>query len=193
MDKQEFIAQLRKKLSGLPPAEINERLDFYSEMIDDRMEEGLSEAEAVLATGSVDDISAQAIADASLSKIAQERIRKKRHLAPWEILLFVLGCPIWLSLLIAGAAVMISLYISLWAVFASFAGCCLAGLTSGTAFIGIGNTESGVVLLGAGLICAGLAILLFFACKAATKGSFILTKKLVIWLKKCFIRKEELL
>ncbi len=42
MTKQEFIAELRKGLSGLPKKELEERLTFYSEMIDDRMEEGLT-------------------------------------------------------------------------------------------------------------------------------------------------------
>lgn len=47
MNKQEFLVKLRKGLSGLPKEDIEERLTFYSEMIDDRMEEGLSEEEAV--------------------------------------------------------------------------------------------------------------------------------------------------
>ena len=37
MHKQEFLAQLRKGLSGLPQADIEERLTFYSEMLEDRM------------------------------------------------------------------------------------------------------------------------------------------------------------
>ena len=56
MLKQEFLAQLRDALCGLPQRDIDERLTFYSEMIDDRMEEGLSEEEAVAAVGSVDEI-----------------------------------------------------------------------------------------------------------------------------------------
>ena len=38
MHKQEFLAQLRKGLSGMPQDDIEERLVFYSEMVDDRME-----------------------------------------------------------------------------------------------------------------------------------------------------------
>ena len=47
MTKKEFLARLRRGLAQLPPEEREERLAFYSEMIDDRMEEGLSEQEAV--------------------------------------------------------------------------------------------------------------------------------------------------
>ena len=43
MNKQDFLAQLRKELSGWPKEDAEERLTFYSEMLDDRIEEGLSE------------------------------------------------------------------------------------------------------------------------------------------------------
>ena len=47
MTKQEFLASLREGLRGLPPADVEERIAFYDEMIDDRMEEGLTEEEAL--------------------------------------------------------------------------------------------------------------------------------------------------
>lgn len=56
MNKQEFLAELQKGLSGLPQEDRDERLTFYGEMLDDRMEEGLSEEEAVAAVGSVEEI-----------------------------------------------------------------------------------------------------------------------------------------
>ena len=51
MNKSEFLGALRKGLHGLPQDDIEERLAFYGEMIDDRTEEGLSEEEAVSAVG----------------------------------------------------------------------------------------------------------------------------------------------
>ena len=48
MGKQEFLEQLRKQFSSLPQADIEEQLSFYSEMIDDRMEEGLSEEDRTI-------------------------------------------------------------------------------------------------------------------------------------------------
>lgn len=56
MNKQEFLMRLREGLSGLPENDIEERLIFYSEMIDDRKEEGLSEEEAVREIGNIDEI-----------------------------------------------------------------------------------------------------------------------------------------
>jgi len=198
MNKKEFLEKLSSRLSGLPQNDIEERLAFYSEMIDDRTEEGLSEEEAVFAAGSVEEIAAQIIADTPLSKITKEKIRSKRHLKGWEIVLLVLGSPIWLSLGIAAIAVILSLYISLWAViislwsvFGALTACSFSGIASGIVFICNGNGLTGAAMIGAGLICAGLSVFMFYGCKTATKGILILTKKLVLWTKSCFIKKEE--
>ncbi|MBQ6825782.1 MAG: DUF1700 domain-containing protein [Clostridia bacterium] len=198
MNKQEFLAELEKALRGLPQKDIEDRLTFYGEIIDDRTEEGLSEEEAVAAVGSASEIAAQIIADTPLSKIAKERIKPKRTLKAWEIILLAVGSPIWLSLIIAAIAVILSVYaslwaaiISLWAVFASVIACFI-GFVSGGIIIAISNnTIAGIALIGAGIFCGGLSIFMSFGCKIATKGILILTKKLAIWIKNCFIKKEE--
>ena len=59
MTKKEFLAALRRKLRAVPQAELRERLGFYSEIIDDKMEEGLTEGEAVADVGNVDEIAEQ--------------------------------------------------------------------------------------------------------------------------------------
>ena len=198
MNKQDFIASLRASLSGLPKQDVEDSLNFYSEMIDDRIEEGLTEQEAVLAIGSVTTVSSQIIADIPLSKIAKEKIKPKRGLRAWEILLLALGSPIWLSLLIAAFAVVFSLYvsvwsviISLWAVFASLVAFVAGGIIAGIIFIVVGNVLTGVCMIGTALVCAGLSIFGFFGCKVATKGLLCLTKKLALGIKKCFVKKEE--
>ena len=198
MSKQEFLMQLRKGLSGLPKDDIDERLTFYSEMIDDRMEDGIPEENAVSEIGNVDEIISQIIADIPLGKLVKEKITTKKKMKAWEIVLLVLGSPIWLSLLIAAFAVILSLYvvlwsviISLWSVFASFVACGLASIAAGVYFAIGGNNLTGIAMIGAGIVCAGLSAFMFFVCKAATKGILKLTKKLAIWIKNCFIKKEE--
>lgn len=197
MRKQEFLSQLRDGLRGLPQEDIEERLTFYGEMIEDRMEDGLSETDAVSAVGTVDEIVAQAIADTPLAKIAKERMKSNRRLKAWEIVLLALGSPIWLALGIAAVAVIISLYISLWAViislwaaFASIVGCAFGGIIGGIVFAISGNGLTGVAVIGTGIVLIGLSIFAFFGCKAATNGILILTKKMAVWTKNCFIRKE---
>ena len=189
MNKIQFLLELDKALSQLSETEKVDRLRFYSEMIEDRMEEGLSEEEAVAAIGTVRDIAAQITTDQPAGTA------KKRN--PWMVLLLILGSPIWIAILASLFAVVLTLYISLWAivislwaVFASLAACGLAGVAGGIGFACGGHVLPGIALSGAGLVCAGLAILLFFGCRAATKGTAILGKKIFIRIKKCFRKKE---
>lgn len=210
MTKNEFLGALRLKLSGLSESDIEEHISFYSEMIEDRIEDGASEEDAVCGIGSVENIAAQIIADVPLTKIAKERIKPKRRLRAWEIVLLAVGSPIWLSLGIAAAAVILSLYVviwalivSLWAVFASLVACALGLSVAGIAMIGgpsafagvimasESHVFSGIALIGVGLVCAGLGIFLFFGCNAATKGAILLTKKIALGVKKAFMRKER--
>lgn len=197
MNKQDFIASLRIKLAGLPEKDVQERLSFYEEMIDDRVEDGLSEEEAVRDIGSAEEIAQQIIAETPLVNIVKEKIKTKRNLQPWEIILLILGAPIWLSLLIAAFSVIISVYISVWAivisfwaVFISLTACAVCGVGVGIGFIFIGNTLTGAAMIGAALVCAGISIFLFFGCQSATKGTVWLAKKTVILIKNCFIKKE---
>ncbi len=198
MSKQEFLEQLRKGLCGLPAADIEERVMFYGEMIDDRIEEGVLEDEAVLSVGSVEKIVEQVVADTPFAKIAKERIKPKRQIKVWEIVLLALGSPIWLSLIIALIAVIFSVYvslwsviISLWSVFVSLVACAVGGVVACAVLSVTGSVYTGVAMLSAGLVCAGFSIFMFYCCKLVTKGILILTKKIAIWLKNCFIKKEE--
>ena len=55
MNKNAFLEELREKLSGLPEEDIEESVAFYREMIEDRMEDGVPEEEAVEGVGTVED------------------------------------------------------------------------------------------------------------------------------------------
>jgi uncharacterized membrane protein len=197
MTKIKFLLALHDKLSGLPQDDVEERLNFYSEMIEDRMEEGMSEEEAVAAVGSVDEIAAQIVGDIPLTKMVKEKIKHKHRLKAWEIVLLAVGSPIWFSLLIAFLSVVVSLYvslwsvvISLWSVFVSLIACALYGVVAGAAFSLGENALSGLAMIGAGLICGGLSVFLFYGCKAVTKGTALLAAKTVRGMKKAFVKKE---
>lgn len=60
MRKEEFLTALRAGLTGLLPEGVEKLVEFCSEMIDDRMEDGLTEEEAVAAAGSLDELIQQA-------------------------------------------------------------------------------------------------------------------------------------
>ena len=199
MTKLKFLLSLHDKLADLPQSEVEERLNFYSEMIEDRMEEGLSEEEAVAAVGTVDEVAEQIATELSSQKIVNEKEAKpKRKLRAWEIVLIVLGAPIWASLLISVASAVFSAYVtvwavivSLWAVFGALVACAPAGVAAGIIFIVGGSVSAGIAMIGAGFVCAGLAIFMFFGCRGATNGVVLLTKKAIFAIKKCFRKKEE--
>ena len=197
MNKQEFLAQLRKGLSGLPQEDIEERLTFYGEMLEDRMEEVFTEEEAVVAIGDVDEIVLQTVAEIPLAKIAKERIKPKRRMKAWEIVLLALGSPIWLALGLA-AAVVFALYLALWAVVAALwavwgaiAVCAVGSVPVCVVLAARGGIAGGLAILAAGFVCAGLSIFLFYGCREATRGVWALTKKITIGIKNGLIRKEE--
>ena len=197
MTKQEFLAALGGALSVLPQEEREERLSFYGEMIDDRIEEGLPEEEAVAQIGSVDAAAAQILGERTpVAAVKEDKPKRKT----WQTVLLILGAPVWAPLLIAAAAVVFAgfivlwaLIVSLWALFASLAAGGVGGIAFGITYAAVGERAGalGIGTLAAGLIQAGLAIFLFFACKAATAGMARLTKKFALWLKKRFTKKEE--
>jgi len=211
MRKQEFLDQLRIRLSRLSEREIEEHLNFYGEIIDDRVEEGLSEEEAVARIGDVDEIATQILAEETSAKEnhteqthpkhAREEGRGKearKKLCTWEIILLALGFPIWFPLGIAALAIVFSLYavlwslvVTLWSVFASFAATSVACLPVGVGYTIGGSVYTGVALVGACLILAGLAILLFFACRAATVGTVLLTKKIAVGIGRTVMRRRN--
>lgn len=197
MTKNEFLSELCRGLGGVSENDIWERVSFYSEMIDDRIEEGLTEEEAVAEMGSVDAIVSGILADIPLNKLVKEKIRPKRTLAAWEIILIVLGSPLWISLLaaviaviIAAYAVMWSLVVSLWAVEASLLGSSFGLLVCGI-FSASGHLIPAAALSGAAMICAGLSVFLFFGCVSATKGMVKLSKVLILCIKRSFVKREE--
>lgn len=197
MTKQEFLIRLRKGLSGLPQEEVEERLSYYEEMAEDRMEDGLSEEEAIAQIGNPEDIARQIIADTPLPKLVKEKIKPKKEMKGWELGLILLGAPIWLSVLIAIAAAVFAVYAALWAVIVALwaveVGLCggvIGGLASGIWFIYTGgSTLTGLAVAGVAIACAGLAIFMFFGYKAATKGMLVLTAKLSGRLKRRIVGK----
>ncbi len=96
-----------------------------------------------------------------------------------KILLIILGAPLWIPLLIAFFAVLLSICISMWSLFLSLFVCGLSGIAGFGILVSTGHQLVGFAVLGAGLVCLGFAILMFFVSKVVTKGSWLLVKKVV--------------
>ena len=198
MTKVELTLALTKKLEGLPWEEVERSMEYYNEMIDDRMEDGMSEEEAVAALGSIDEIAQQILSDIPLTKLVRAKIKPKRTMKAWEIVLLTLGFPVWFPLLISIAAVIFSIYVTIWsivitlyAVNLTFALCAVAALPLSVLLICVGKLQLGLLAMSTCLIMAGLTIGWFFLAKYATKGTLWLGKRILLGIKALFIRKGD--
>jgi len=63
MNKAEFLALLKKELNGLPEDAVDSTIEYYSEILDDRIESGESEDEAVSSMESVEEIASRTMAE----------------------------------------------------------------------------------------------------------------------------------
>ena len=197
MTKNEFLSILKKRLSNLPYEDVEKSLEYYEEIIEDRIEDGDSEEEAVKGLGSIEEIENEIISNMPLSKIVVQKIKPKRKMSAIEIVLLILGSPIWLALLISLFAVFISAYAVIFSVVVVIYSLTISlivmagvGVLSLITFI----IKANYILAGASislvLICVGLFIFLFYGSKLVTNGTLILTKKIILWIKNCFIKKE---
>ena len=196
MSKKEFIDELRIKLSKLNNIDVEESLRFYEEMINDRMEDGLSEEEAISGIGSIDEIYAQISQDSQKShltfdKTKQKTKSKRKNKAIILASTAVIWAPILIALIASAIAVAISvvavafslyavlwsLVVTVWAIFVSSALSAPVGALIGLLNIFSGNVAFGFMLISCGMVLAGLAIFAFYGALYATKGSTILTKK----------------
>ena len=196
MNKKEFFALFRQELAGLPKDELENRVSFYEEMIDDRMSEGKSEEEAIRDLGTVESIVNQIAEETSLVKLVKEKVKPNRKIKGWEIALIICGFPLWFPLLITGLVLLFVAYLLTWVftivayvVETSFI---VASVGGAVGFIGYMFTgEINLIALGASIACLGAAILFAFACYYITKGNIKLSKNLFIWIKRGFMRKAK--
>ena len=120
-----------------------------------------------------------------------EREITKRRFETWEIVLLVLGSPIWFSVLIGILAIIFSIYIvlwsvviSLWAFFVSVLCSAFAGIIVGIGFTFSNNSIVGFFMIAVGFVLAGLSIFLFFGCRFVTRYLLVFTKNICLWLKR---------
>lgn len=101
MTKRKFLAKLESALSSLSAEERNRQLDYYEEMIDDMIEEGMGEEEAVSRLGSVQGVAAKILSEASPDMLKKKKSPLKKILIALAIVVVVV---------IAGTVLLFSLF-----------------------------------------------------------------------------------
>lgn len=214
MDRYDFFVELNERLTGLPQEDIDKTIDFYGEMIDERVEDGMSEQEAVAAIGTPKQIAESIWKEMPFFKVVKANVKQafqtkkkdreqKQTKNVMATVLFWVGSPIWLCLglaLIASLfAVLVAIYaslwatvVSLWAGFVSIVAGAAAGVLSGTVYFIQANVGGGMFLLGCGILLIGLAVFMHYTCVYASKAMRVLSKQLIVWTKMLFVKKEKI-
>lgn len=197
MNKQQFLEALREGLSQLPEEEIRKQEDYYSEIIDDMTEDGMTEEEAVARLGSVKEIYENILLDTPLPLLVKTKAKPRGGWSVFTVVIVVLGFPLWFSLLAAVLAVVLTVYVSLWAVavaiFAAVIGIVLAALGFAVFFFMLlfSNVSAALLALGVGFVLAGIAIFIGFGAFCLCKGIVKATAAAGRAVKRLFIRKES--
>lgn len=198
MNKEQFLSAIKMKISGLPQSDIEKSLEYYAEIIDDYTEDGLNEEQAVETLGSVDEIVAQILTDIPLPRLVHEKVRPSRALRAWEILLLILGSPLWLPMVLTVILLFLCAYALLWSVVVmlyvadvSVLLCGAAALFSIFPFSLSGNLLQGVFLVGIGLISIGVGLFFLFVCNKAAVLILRGSKWLLLRIKYAFVGTGE--
>ena len=209
MTKEQFLSELQNRLSFLPSSEVAPFISYYREMIEDRMEEGMSETDAVAGLGDIGRIVEVIQYEMPVTSLVVSSVREKTSEAKakaesrWPawgkglvIALLIIGSPIWVSLLIAGLGLLVGLLAAKLAIIVAVAAVVLAMAVGSVAALVIGcanlfsQPAAGIALIGAGLLGVGLTILAYLLAVIIIKGIIQLIKLLFHWLKGLFVKKE---
>ena len=167
MRKNEFINAIRGSLRGYPHNEVENSIEFYSEIIDDRVENGMTEEEAVASLGDLDMIIKNIKVDMPLKSVIkervkenkEERIRENKHMSAG----FVFYMLLWVFDIV------------IFAVSIALAACLAGGVIGGVINFIAGNPGTGIAFIGVGIAALGLAIFLFMAGTGVAKANVSLT------------------
>ncbi|MCR5310495.1 MAG: DUF1700 domain-containing protein [Lachnospiraceae bacterium] len=201
MNKQEYLNALRDALEKQSISNIDNMIEYYDEMICDRMEDGMSEEDAVNSMDSITDIVHEAVLDKSVPTLVKEKVKKSRDKAKSEgkewiwILLAVLGFPVWFPLVFTFAILLFVFFLVFWILVGTLFIIVLAlgisavacFLTSFTVLFGYISFPGFVVSLGGALALAGITILLWKPIVAFAKVAAGFFKDIIISIKKKFI------
>lgn len=174
MTRDEFLGRLGELLACLPEDQVEETKAFYAEAIADRMEDGMGEEEAVAAMGAPGEVAEATLDDLPAVLRAIARTRRRSTALLW--VLTIVGSPVWVPLLLAFAAVAVTVYICIWVlalcvwiVAVAFGGMGVVELLFAASGVVIGHVPFVLASAGMGLGLLGVALFVGAGAWAASK------------------------
>lgn len=173
MTKECFLQELGKQLRQLPPEEIAQHQAYYEELLEDMLEDGMSEEDAVAKLGDLSVIAQEILQNTPLPTLVKGRFRPKKEWSIPVVLLLILGAPLWLplslALVISAAAILFAFGVVVAALFAVVLSLGIAGIAvlfKSLTLFSLGGNYS-LFALGAGCLLLGLGCLAFLAAEQA--------------------------
>lgn len=184
MTREEFLGKLRMALVADRISNVDSLIDYYDEMICDRIEDGMDEEAAVEAMGTVDEIVKELSWDKPIHTLVKEKVSKSHETAKsngksilWIILLLI-GSPVWVPIAISILIVLAVLYMVPWIFILSFfivlaafgisAVACAAGAVG---YLLKFNIAGALIGVGGALVFAPLCVMLYKPIKLLAKAT----------------------
>lgn len=189
MTTKEFLRILTREIDVLPAMEAQRAITYYRELIEDRIEDGMSESEAVASMEDISVIAQQILSEHEDGLKNTKTITKEcvEHSEIWRKVLIICTSPLWISLLLTFILMVFSIYLLIWcmiftiyAIAAVFGICSLAGMIA-FIFDITSHTPLAMVELGIALFSMGALLLIFYGIRNVQNKLFILQKS---WLAK---------
>ncbi len=180
MDKDQFLKKLTVYLQKMNVGERTKFITYYDEMILDYMENGMSEGEAVSKIGNP-----KAVAEELLENYDSIRINIPTTGSKMlNIILLVVGFPLWGSILLAIILLILSAYVVIWCIpittgagSIGFLATSIVGIL-GAPFIMFSNTAVGIIQLGIGIAAIGIGLILGMITIQLSSTFVVITKNL---------------
>ena len=187
MTKDEYLSELRAGLAAFSKDEVDRAVSFYEEMVDDRVEAGVSEEEAVGSLEPPAEAAARIISEMPAVPRAAARLRSPETPRSWSVAFIVaavIGSPVWIPLTLGVIMAVIGCFIGLfgllvavWAIAASMLLGAPIGLLYLVAGVKAGSVAGALMGLGCGVAAAGVGVLGIHLAVAASK----LLVKAIVW------------
>ena len=194
MNKNEFLNELRQRAGAIPEEELEETINYYSEMIDDRVEDGDTEEQAVEAMGSIDEILEKSVQEKHPHTEAQgpsvEISKSSNGIKAVNIVLIAVTFPIWFPIIISLFSVAVSIAAALISIVASAAALFIGSFASMMFYFTEGRTAEGMFMLGTGMAGIGISILMTMLFVFLIRKVIGLCKRFIAWIKNKFSRKD---
>lgn len=197
MNKETFLKALEDRLFQLPDEEKRQQVDYYREVLEDKIEDGMSEEEAVASFGDIDKLADDILQDTPFATLVKTKVKPKKGWTPAAIVLAVAGSPVWVPIAIAVLAVVISMFAVCWAVIVSLFAAVLSIGVSGIYLFVKGFTLAGsgfpyiLLTIGSGITLAGLCLFAWLGARILVIWLVQFTKWLAREIKGIFIKKGE--